>query len=82
MSRRRDIQKHRRSLDEIHDIMNSMKNLSYMETRKINDFLDVQHSVVRHIETVAADFLSFYPDTLNAASVVILIMLCCAGLKP
>ncbi len=64
MSRRRDIQKHRRSLDEIHDIMNSMKNLSYMETRKINDFLDVQHSVVRHIETVATDFLSFYPDTL------------------
>ena len=65
MTRRRDIEKHRRSLDEIHDIMNAMKNLSFMETRKISGFLDVQHSVVKHIETVAADFLSFYPDTLS-----------------
>lgn len=65
MTRRRDIEKHRHSLDEIRNIMNSMKNLSYMETHKLNSFLDVQHSVVRHIENVAADFLSFYPDTLS-----------------
>ena len=65
MTRRRDIEQHRRSLDEIREIMNSMKNLSFMETRKISGFLDVQHSVVKHIETVAADFLSFYPDTLS-----------------
>ncbi|MFV9614588.1 MAG: F0F1 ATP synthase subunit gamma [Gammaproteobacteria bacterium] len=65
MTRRRDIEQHRRSLDEIRDIMNSMKNLSFMETRKISGFLDVQHSVVKHLETVAADFLSFYPDTLT-----------------
>ena len=49
MTRRRDIEKHRRCLDEIHDIMNAMKNLSYMETRKISGFLYVQHSVVKHI---------------------------------
>ena len=65
MTRRRDIEKHSRSLNEIRDIMNAMKNLSYMETRKISGFLDVQHSVVKHIEMVAADFLSFYPDTLT-----------------
>lgn len=65
MTRRRDIEKHGRSLDEIRNIMNAMKNLSYMETRKISDFLDVQHAVVKHIETVAADFLSFYPETLT-----------------
>jgi len=65
VTRRRDIEKHRHSLDEIRDIMNSMKNLSFMETRKISGFLDVQHSVVKHIETVAEDFLSFYPDTLT-----------------
>ncbi len=65
MTRRQDIKQHRRSLNEIRDIMNSMKNLSFMETRKISSFLDVQHSVVKHIETVAADFLSFYPDTLT-----------------
>lgn len=68
MTRRRDLEKHRRSLDEIRNIMNSMKNLSFMETRKISDFLDVQHSAVNHIETVAADFLSFYPDTLSGAT--------------
>ena len=39
-----------------------------METRKISGFLDVQHSAVNHIETVAADFLGFYPDTLSEAT--------------
>jgi len=68
VTRRRDIEKQRRSLDEIRDIMNSMKNLSFMETRKISGFLDVQHSVVKHIEMVAADFLSFYPDTLTEST--------------
>ncbi len=65
MTRRRDLERHRRSLDEIRGIMNSMKNLSFMESRKIGTFLDVQHDVVSHIEMVAADFLSFYPDTLT-----------------
>ena len=65
MTRRRDIEKHGRSLDEIRDIMNAMKNLSYIETRKISDFLEIQHSMVKHIETVATDFLNFYPDTLK-----------------
>ena len=68
MSRRRDLEKHRRSLDEIREIMNSMKNLSFMETRKISGFLDVQHSGVNHIETVAADFLGFYADSLSEAT--------------
>ncbi|MCW8851554.1 MAG: F0F1 ATP synthase subunit gamma [Gammaproteobacteria bacterium] len=63
MTRRRDIDKHRHSLDEIREIMSSMKNLSFMEIHKISNFLEVQHSVVRHIEMVAADFLSFYPET-------------------
>jgi F-type H+-transporting ATPase subunit gamma len=65
MSRRRDIDIHRYSLDEIREIMNSMKNLSYMETRKISTFLDVQHTMVKHIETVASDFLVHYPETLS-----------------
>jgi F-type H+-transporting ATPase subunit gamma len=65
VTRRRDIEKQRRSLDEIRNIMNSMKNLSYMETRKISGFLDVQHSIVKHLEAVAADFLSFYPETIT-----------------
>jgi F-type H+-transporting ATPase subunit gamma len=68
VTRRRDLERHRRSLDEIRGIMNSMKNLSFMESRKISAFLDVQHSVVSHLETVAADFLGFYPDTLTVTT--------------
>lgn len=64
MSRRRDIENHRRSLDEIRDIMNSMKNLSYMETRKLSAFLDIQHAMVEHIESVAAEFLGYHQETL------------------
>jgi F-type H+-transporting ATPase subunit gamma len=68
VTRRRDLERHRRSLDEIRGIMNSMKNLSFMESRKISAFLDVQHSVVSHLEAVAADFLGFFPDTLTVTT--------------
>ena len=64
MTRRRDIEKHRYSLAEIREIMSSMKTLAYMETRKLSRFLEAQQSVVRSIETAAADFLVFYPETL------------------
>lgn len=65
MSQRRDLEKHRHSLIEIRDIMNAMKNLAYMEMRKISGFLDAQHAVVKHVEKVASDFLSFYPEVLT-----------------
>ena len=64
MSRRRELQRHRHTLDETREIMNSMKTLAYMETRKLARFLDAQRAVVAHIETVAGDFLGFYPETL------------------
>jgi len=38
-----------------------------METRKLTRFLGAQHAVVESIEEVAADFLSFYPETLPEA---------------
>ncbi|MGB5439541.1 MAG: FoF1 ATP synthase subunit gamma [Gammaproteobacteria bacterium] len=64
MTRRRNLEHHRHSLAEIRNIMNSMKTLAYMETRKLTRFLDAQHAVVESIEEVAADFLGFYPETL------------------
>jgi len=64
MTHRRFLEHHLRSLAEIRDIMNSMKTLAYMETRKLARFLDTQNAVVRSIENVAADFLSFYPESL------------------
>lgn len=64
MTQRRELERHRRSLWEIHDIMNSMKTLAYMETRKVARFLDAQQAVVASIGNLAADFLSFYPEAL------------------
>ena len=64
MTRRRDLEHHRQSLTEIRNIMNSMKTLAYMETRKLARFLDAQRTVVQGIEDVASDLLGFYPETL------------------
>jgi F-type H+-transporting ATPase subunit gamma len=64
MTRRRDLERHRQSLSEIRDILNSMKTLAYLETRKLSRFLQTQHAVVNNIEDVVADLLCFYPDTL------------------
>jgi F-type H+-transporting ATPase subunit gamma len=61
MSRRRDVDSHRNMLDEIREIMNSMRTLAYIETRKLTRFLDAQRSVVGTLERVGADFLGFYP---------------------
>lgn len=64
MSRRRNLERHRQSLGEIGDIMNSMKTLAYMETHKLGRFLEAQQRVVRSIETAAGDFLGTYPQIL------------------
>jgi len=64
MTRRHNVQSHLHSLGEIRDIMNSMKTLAYMETRKLTRFLDAQHAVVQSIKDVAADLLSFNPEIL------------------
>lgn len=64
MPSRRKLEEHRRSIEEIRDIMNSMKTLAYMETRKLDHLLDTQHAVVNSIKTVAADFVSAYPEAM------------------
>ncbi len=64
MTRRRDLEEHRHSLSDIRNIINSMKTLAYMETRKLDRMLEAQQLVIESIEAVAADFLSFYPDIL------------------
>jgi F-type H+-transporting ATPase subunit gamma len=64
MPSRRKLEEHRRSIEEIRDIMNSMKTLAYMETRKLDHLLDTQHTVVNSIEIVATDFVSAYPEAM------------------
>jgi F-type H+-transporting ATPase subunit gamma len=64
MTRRHDLELRRDSLAEVRDIMNSMKTLAYMETRKLARFLDAQGAVVRNIENVAADLIDFHPESM------------------
>ncbi len=64
MSRRRELERHRRGLNEIREIMDSMKTLAYMEVHKLARFLGAQQAVVSGIEAVAADFLAGFPLSL------------------
>lgn len=66
MTGRRKIELKRRGLDEIREIMNSMKTLAYMESRKISHLLDMEHAMLSNIETTAADFVNAYPETLTS----------------
>jgi F-type H+-transporting ATPase subunit gamma len=72
MSKRAQIQRHLRALNEIGGIMGAMKNISLMETHKLARFLAHQHRVLAGIEATAADFLGHHPEigysTARAAS--------------
>jgi F-type H+-transporting ATPase subunit gamma len=67
MPHRHDIDVQLRSLQDIGKIMRSMKNLSYLETRKLGRFLDSQRQVVAGIEAAAQDLLIHHPDLLSEA---------------
>ncbi len=62
MSKRRNLETRLRSLTEIKEIMNAMKNLSLMEVHRLARFLDTQRRVVASIGAAAADFLFFHPE--------------------
>jgi len=64
MTQRRMLEQHRQKLEEVRGIMNSMKILAHMEVRKLTHFLDAQRAVIIHIESVATDFISAYPEAL------------------
>lgn len=68
MTQRKALERKRHSLAEIGEIMNSMKTLAYMETRKLARFLGAQQACVRSIEQVAADLLDSHPEILPADS--------------
>lgn len=61
MSHSRDLLHHIAQLHGIRNIMNSMKNLAFIETRKLERFMQSQRQVVDNIEAAAADFMAFYP---------------------
>jgi len=64
MSHLRDVERHARGLKDIREIMNSMKSLAYMESRKLGHIFEAQRCVTEQIHIAAADFLEFHPDVL------------------
>ena len=61
MSRSRNLQLHIGQMEEIRTILNSMKNLAYIETHKLARFQIMQGQAVANIEQTAMDFLDHYP---------------------
>ena len=63
MSKRRDVEGRIASLGEIHGIMNSMKNLAMMETRKLARYHKLQQQVVSSVSCALNDVRQHYaPD--------------------
>ena len=62
MSQRRGLEANLRSLGEIRDILNAMKNMARMEVHRLGRFLETQRRVVASIEAAAADFRTFHPE--------------------
>jgi F-type H+-transporting ATPase subunit gamma len=62
MTHRHDVEIHRKKLGEIRDIMNSMKTLAYMETRKLSRYQQAQQAVLATVQRASADLLRFYPE--------------------
>ena len=61
MSLSRELQLHITQLNEIRNILNSMKNLALIEIHKLARFQAMQGQAVSNIEQTAMDFLGFYP---------------------
>ena len=66
--RRHELDKHRRKLGEIRNILASMKTLAAMETHKLNRFIEAQKQMSLSIDDIAADFLCLHPGILPEAA--------------
>jgi len=76
MSRSRLLQLHITQMKEIRTILNSMKNLAFIETHKLTRFQMMQSQAVTNIENVAMDFLDFYPLSVadNSATPICIVV--------
>ena len=62
MSLSHTLQLHINQLREIHSILKAMKNLALMEVHKLKRVKSMQGHVVSQVESVAMDFLYYYPE--------------------
>jgi len=61
MTRLREVIHHLGTLADIREIMNAMKNLAIIESRKLGKVLTSQREIVRDIDGIAADFIDHFP---------------------
>jgi F-type H+-transporting ATPase subunit gamma len=77
MSQSRELRLHIAHMEEIRSLLNSMKNLAFIEVHKLTRFQHMQGQVVTNIENAAFDFLDFYPlpdaEDDNAAPICIVV---------
>ncbi len=64
MSRRAALAHRLGALKDIRDIMNAMKNLSLMETRKLTHVLSTQRVMLETLEEELSDFAEFFPEVV------------------
>ena len=63
MSQSRELQLHITQMEEIRTILNSMKNLAFIEIHKLARFQIMQGQAVANIENAATGFPGFLPLT-------------------
>ncbi len=70
MSKLSEMAHHQQQLADMRNIMNAMKNMAYMEHRKLSRLLLSQRQMLANLEQAAADFLTFhpYPEILKVPS--------------
>jgi F-type H+-transporting ATPase subunit gamma len=64
VSTRRILQTQLLMLQDLREVMGAMKNISLMETHRLQRFISTQMRVVETAERMAGDFLSHYPQGL------------------
>lgn len=61
MTRLREVIHHQETLVDIREIMNAMKNLAIIESRKLDKVLASQRVIVNDLDTLATDFTDHHP---------------------
>jgi F-type H+-transporting ATPase subunit gamma len=68
VTRRREVEHRLHMLEEIREIMGSMKTLAVLETHKLERLLGTQRQALRTITAAAADFTAFHPRARTTAA--------------
>lgn len=66
MSQRREIERRLRTLADVAEIMGALKNAATVETLRLRRYVPAQQRVVRSVEAATQDFLTHYPQALQA----------------